>query len=77
MRFLYCVTDTIEEPPSLQTPSSVGDPAAGLTRMRIGQELKPPVVKKGEGGKPVKLSVNYVRLDMEKGKGVFECEVTF
>ena len=44
--------------------------------MRI-ETLSSPVIRKGEGGKKVSLTANYVRLEVEKGKGVFEYEVRF
>jgi len=40
-------------------------------------QIKSPVIRKGEGGKKVSLTANYVRLEVEKGKGVFEYEVRF
>ena len=70
-------SDSPKTPPSLQTPSSVSDAASGLAKMRVAHELKSPVIKRGEGGKTVPLTANYIWLDLEKGRGVFEYEVMF
>ena len=41
------------------------------------EEEQGPVIKRGEGGTPIRVSVNYVTLKTDPGKGVFEYEVRF
>lgn len=37
----------------------------------------PPVIRMGEAGKKIKITTNYLRLEIEEGKGVFEYEIKF
>ncbi|XP_060528061.1 piwi-like protein Ago3 isoform X2 [Cylas formicarius] len=48
----------------------------GLEEVSLSAEGKPAIYK-GESGKPLKISANYIRLDIQKGHGVFEYEVKF
>ena len=50
--------------PERSSESPAGQAAAELEKMQI----KSPVIRKGEGGKKVSLTANYVRLEVEKGK---------
>lgn len=65
------VTTPGEEP----SPAVISQKLAELT-VEENKE-RPPVIRKGDSGKPIKASANYVRLSCEPGKGYFEYEVKF
>ena len=71
----------------VQSPSEVVSPPAGLvsppadvaavtTAMEhVSLSKSEPVVKKGSAGKEVKMTANYVRLEVASEKGMYEYEV--
>ncbi|XP_034240768.1 piwi-like protein Ago3 isoform X2 [Thrips palmi] len=72
--------------PQVETPSSPGSVTSSVeevtsstAKLAVSEEReeKPPVIRKGETGKVIKASANFVRLGCEPGKGFFEYEVRF
>ena len=63
-------------PPSdhVSPPADVVSVASKIQQVSIKSE---PIVKKESAGKEVKLSVNYVRLEVAGEKGMFEYELKF
>ncbi|XP_069699949.1 piwi-like protein Ago3 isoform X2 [Periplaneta americana] len=43
----------------------------------VSLQEKPPVHRTGESGKQIRATANYIRLNLEPGKGVYEYEVRF
>eukprot|EP00092_Neocalanus_flemingeri_P023338 GFUD01025304.1.p1 GENE.GFUD01025304.1~~GFUD01025304.1.p1 ORF type:complete len:970 (+),score=314.12 GFUD01025304.1:89-2998(+) len=56
------------------SPTALAKPMSG---MMIQEEGGDPIIRKGTAGKTVKLTANYVRLEMEGEKGMYEYEVKF
>jgi len=48
-----------------------------MEHVSLGQGKSEPVVKKGSAGKEVKMTANYVRLEIASEKGMYEYEVRF
>ena len=55
-------------------PADVVSVASKIQQVSIKSE---PTVKKGSAGKEVKLTANYVRLEVAGEKGMFEYELKF
>jgi len=72
-----------EPPPQLEevevgAEARVTRMTGGLESLRLGEGAdQPPVVRRGEGGAPIKLSANYIRLELAEDRGMWEYEVRF
>jgi len=56
------------------SPSSLVKP---MSEVAIRNDVLEPVVRKGTAGKTVKMTANYVRLEVEGERGMYEYEVRF
>ncbi|XP_066151998.1 piwi-like protein Ago3 [Euwallacea fornicatus] len=65
-----------KEETSSNTESSIAELPGTVSQMTIS-EPQEPTLYQGTSGKQINISLNYLRLDLEKGRGVFEYEVKF
>ncbi len=50
----------------------------GLETLKMGEQADaPPVVRKGTAGAAIRLSANYIRLELAEDRGMWEYEVRF
>ena len=75
-------TRDISPPPKQRvSPSAVASlspPSKSLTGMKLQtSDVGEPIVRKGTAGKTAKMTANYVKLNVEGEKGMYEYEVRF
>ncbi|CAG9769822.1 unnamed protein product [Ceutorhynchus assimilis] len=75
----------VSKPTPAPTRSAETDVTEKMAKLEVSDSasqvsdsaVKEPVQYKGSSGKPIRLSANYIRLEVAKGRGVFEYEVKF
>ncbi|XP_073978510.1 piwi-like protein Ago3 isoform X2 [Rhodnius prolixus] len=66
------------EPSSRRQPSDERSLEERFSELTVSESYdRPAVIKKGTYGQEVKVAANYIRLNVEKGKGVFQYDVKF